>query len=85
MPSHGAVANRRFLVLLIAAAGLIFFTIALFSNHDTTALDYSTMPIPPVTVQDSTLKGDAIAGKLGNETLKYVDITVASGLSFEKG
>jgi len=70
MPSHGAVANRRFLVLLIAAAGLIFFTIALFSNHDTTALDYSTMPIPPVTVQDSTLKGDAIAGKLGNETLK---------------
>ena len=73
MPSQTASAmlNRRFLILLLTAAAILCFTyLGLFrSNHSSAS--YSKTPIHHVTVADSTLKGDAIMGKIGNETLKY--------------
>ncbi|MCJ1408632.1 hypothetical protein MMC19_002707 [Ptychographa xylographoides] len=62
--------NRRFLILLLTAAAILCFTyLGLFrSNHSSAS--YSKTPIHHVTVADSTLKGDAIMGKIGNETLK---------------
>lgn len=71
MPSPGAVANRRLLVYLIAASGLVaFFFVFLSGSGDRPALAYSQTPIHHVSVQGDTLKGGAIMGKLGNETLK---------------
>jgi FAD-linked sulfhydryl oxidase len=68
MPGVGALANRRFLVLLVAVFGAITFMIVLFSGP--VASNYSKTPIHRVTVGDATLKGGAIMPKLGNETLK---------------
>ncbi|SLM34535.1 ERV/ALR sulfhydryl oxidase domain [Lasallia pustulata] len=64
--------NRRFLLLLLAAASLLSLTLILFSGsrQSDNTHTYSLTPIHPISVQDSTLKGDAIMGKLGNETLK---------------
>lgn len=72
MPTPGAIANRRFLILLLAALGLISFTfILLFPPHTSSPNpDYSTTPIHPIDAQENTLKGAAIMGTLGNETLK---------------
>jgi len=70
MPTAVAVSNRRFLVLLLAAVGLVSLISVFLSRprHANAAL--SSVPIHQVNVNDNTLKGDAIMGKIGNETLK---------------
>ena len=71
-PSSGAVANRRFLVLLLTVAGFLSFTYIGLSRSSAPSLSYQSEPIHHVAVAEEILKGDAIMPKLGNETLKYV-------------
>ena len=68
LPS-GPMANRRFLVFLVAVVGFISL-ISLVSRQHGTDSAFSNVPIHRVSVDDSVLKGEAIAGKIGNETLK---------------
>ena len=74
-PSHGALANRRLLAYLIAAAGLLSLLILLSTGRSpspsSAPLAYSKTPIHHVEVDSETLAGGAIMPKLGNETLKY--------------
>ena len=74
MPSASSVSNRRFLLLLFLAAVFLTFTIFSLNTSDSEGapLAHGKTPIHHVTVADSTLNGEAIMGKLGNETLKYV-------------
>ncbi|KAI9870722.1 MAG: hypothetical protein M1830_003857 [Pleopsidium flavum] len=67
------MSNRRFLVLLIAAAGFLSFTfVFLFRHHPIGTRDpsYGQVPIHHVDVPPETLHGDVIMPNLGNETLK---------------
>lgn len=68
--SNLSMANRRFLVLLIAAAGLLSLISLLFSRRQSTGAALANTPIHHVSVDDTVLKGDAVMGKIGNETLK---------------
>jgi hypothetical protein len=81
MPTPVQIANRRLLVYLIAAAGIISFLYVSFTRHSGYAvrgglaptadpLAYGDTPIHHVKVESDTLKGGSIAPKLGNETLK---------------
>jgi hypothetical protein len=83
IPSPGAMANRRFLVLCIAAAGLLFLVYAgMLRRPSTAGADvggYGSTPIHHVSVADETLKGAAVMPKLGNETLKYVYAALVGG------
>ncbi|MCJ1386691.1 hypothetical protein MMC17_009817 [Xylographa soralifera] len=63
--------NRRFFPLLTAAALILCLTIYTLWNQNSPPIAYRELgAIHPVSVAESTLKGDAIMGKLGNETLK---------------
>ena len=68
MPPSGPLANRRFLIFFVGVVGFIFLISLIFrpSGSDSAF----SAPIHRVNVDDSILKGEAIAGKIGNETLK---------------
>ncbi|KAG7007110.1 hypothetical protein G7Y79_00011g030080 [Physcia stellaris] len=61
--------NRRPLIYILCAIGLISLLSLIFSSSPS---PYPTTqaPIHEVHVDESILKGDAIMGKIGNETLK---------------
>ena len=59
--------NRRFLSLLLVAAILLFLTSIFVQQRQSSDAAISQ---PPISVNTKTLKGNAIMGKLGNETLK---------------
>lgn len=63
------MANRRFLVIVVAVVGFVSLLSLVFRQHDTD-LVFSNVPIHRVSVDDSILKGEAISGKIGNDTLK---------------
>lgn len=60
--------NRRFLILLLATVALVSLLSLLFNRHPTSA--FVTSPLYPDPVDSAVLKGEVIAGKIGNETLK---------------
>ena len=70
MPTPGTVPNRRFLLLLITAVGLVSLLSWTFSGPRNLNATLSSVPIHQVNVDDDVLKGDAIMGKIGNETVK---------------
>ena len=70
MPSQGAIANRRFLVLLMAAITFVSVISWAFSSPQSIDPPFTSTPTHIVSVSDDTLKGDAIMGKIGNETVK---------------
>ncbi len=78
MPTPGAIANRRLLIYLVVAAGIVGFLYAGFFGRrgaaagggGPIAYKNSNTPIHHVDVGAETLKGDVVMGKLGNETLK---------------
>ncbi|CAF9915469.1 MAG: hypothetical protein GOMPHAMPRED_000766 [Gomphillus americanus] len=75
MPSPGAMANRRLMVYIVGAIGILSIFFITFSRHgptvsSNTPLAYAATPIHEVTVKKETLNGGAIMPKLGNETLK---------------
>ena len=71
MPTPGTVPNRRFLILLVAAIGLVSLLSWTFSDRSSNPnATFSSVPIHQVSVADDVLKGDAIMGKIGNETVK---------------
>ena len=70
MPTPGTVPNRRFLLLLVAAVGLVSLLSWTFSGRSNQDATFSSVPIHKVSVNDDVLKGDAIMGKIGNETVK---------------
>ena len=71
MPTSGTLQKWRFLIFLVAAIAFVSFLIWTFpdrsSNLNATS---SSVPIHQVNVADDVLKGDAIMGKIGNETVK---------------
>lgn len=71
MPSPNPSANRRFLVLLVLAIGLVSLLSWTFkSRPQNPTTNYSTVPIHQIKVDNDVLKGDVISSKIGNETLK---------------
>ena len=71
MPTPSTVPNRRFLLLLVAAIGLVSLLSWTFSDRSSNPnAPFSSVPIHQVSVTDDVLKGDAIMGKIGNETVK---------------
>ena len=71
MPTPGTVPNRRILILLVAAIGLVSLLSWTFSDRNRNSnAPFSSVPIHQVSVTDDILKGDAIMGKIGNETVK---------------
>lgn len=64
------MSNRRFVVLLVAAVGLVSLLSWTFSKPRNIDSMFSSVPIHPVKVVDTILKGDAIMGKIGNATVK---------------
>ncbi|KAM0794348.1 ERV/ALR sulfhydryl oxidase domain-containing protein [Usnea florida] len=70
MPTPSTVPNRRILVLLVAAIGLVSLLSWTFSARSNPDATFSSVPIHQVSVNDDVLKGDAIMGKIGNETIK---------------
>ena len=70
MPTPSTVPNRRILVLLVAAIGLVSLLSWTFSARRNADATFSSVPIHQVSVNDDVLKGDAIMGKIGNETIK---------------
>lgn len=63
------MSNRRFLMLLIVAVGFVSLMSIFFRRQNSNAA-FSSTPFHPVNVDSHILKGDAIMGKIGNETLK---------------
>ncbi|KAF6227438.1 hypothetical protein HO133_008882 [Letharia lupina] len=70
MPTPGTVPNRRFLLLLVTAVGLVSLLTWTFSGRRNLDATFSSIPIHQVSVDDDVLKGGAIMGKIGNETIK---------------
>ncbi|MCJ1258359.1 hypothetical protein MMC24_006192 [Lignoscripta atroalba] len=64
------MSNRRFFILLLATVFFFLIILTGLSRRGDSVTAYNQTPVHHVTVEDSTLKGDAIMGKLGNETLK---------------
>ena len=69
MPPSGPLANRRFLIFLVGVVGFISLISLIFRPPSSNAA-IGRVPIHRMSVDDNVLKGEAIAGKLGNETLK---------------
>ena len=63
----GAMWNRRFLLLMLAAAGFLTFSFVVLLRRQSS---YGLVPIHHVDVSPETLGGDVIMPKLGNETLR---------------
>jgi len=70
MPKPSTTSNRRFLVLLMAAIGLVSLLSWAFSSPRQSDSIFRGVPIHQVNVEDDVLKGDVITSKIGNETLK---------------
>lgn len=68
-PNTTAMANRRFLVILLATIGLILLISLLFTRQQNTGHAYINTQLHPV-VDSTVLKGGTISGKIGNQTLK---------------
>lgn len=69
MPLSGPMANRRFLVILVTVVGFISLISLVFRQRGPDS-GFSNVPIHRVNVDDKVLKGEAISGGIGNETLK---------------
>ena len=71
MPSPTSTTNRRFLVLVVGAIGMIFLLSWTFSPRKRDPrTSYATVPIHEISVDNEVLKGEVITSKIGNETLK---------------
>ena len=64
------MANRRLLMLLIAAVAFVSVMSWAFSQPQNPDSKFSSVPIHQVSVTDDVLKGDVISSKIGNETVK---------------
>ncbi|MCJ1345577.1 hypothetical protein MMC31_003784 [Peltigera leucophlebia] len=62
--------NRRFLILLLATVGLVSLLSLLFNRQQGTTSAFVTSTLHPDPVDNAVLKGEVIAGKIVNETLK---------------
>ena len=69
MPTASTAPNRRFLLLLTAVAFFLLLSWT-FSGRNHPITGFKTIPVHQVSVSDEVLKGDAIMGKIGNETVK---------------
>lgn len=67
MPNSSKMPNRRFLSLLLVAVMLLFIISLLLKQRQTPG---ATFPDTPVSIDKTVVQGEAIMGKLGNETLK---------------
>lgn len=70
MPTLGTVPNRRFILLLVTAVSLVSLLSWALSGRRNPDATFSSVPVHLVSVDDDVLKGDAIMGKIGNETIK---------------
>lgn len=62
--------NRRFLILLLATVGMVSLLSLLFNRQRVPTPPFVISPSHPLSYDTAVLKGDVIAGKIGNETLK---------------
>ena len=69
-PGPGAMANRRFLILLMAAVAFVSVMSWAFSSPRNADSKFSSVPVHQVSVNEDVLKGDAIMGKIENATVK---------------
>lgn len=82
MLTQSAMSNRRFLVFALAAISLILFLSIFFERQSQSSPTVSAAYISAMHPGEIVLSGEAIAGKLGNETAKYVALRM--NLRFRK-
>ncbi|KAL9597409.1 MAG: hypothetical protein Q9219_005162 [cf. Caloplaca sp. 3 TL-2023] len=70
MPSQAGIANRRFLVLLVSAAGVLTLLSLFFRSTPQTNHFPANDPLNHLNLNPEVLKGGVIAGKIANETIK---------------
>lgn len=70
MPPSSSIQNKRFLTLLIAAIGLVSLISLFFSGHHRRISALSSAPAHQVNVDENILKGEVVASKLENATVK---------------
>ncbi|KAL8950822.1 MAG: hypothetical protein Q9222_003169 [Ikaeria aurantiellina] len=71
MPSQGSVANRRFLVLIVSAIGLLAFLSIFFRSAPQRGHFLPGDPVNELDLNPDALRGEVVAGKIANETIKY--------------
>ena len=71
MPPQTSIANRRLLILIISAIGILSLLSVFFRSAPQRRHFPSGDPLNHLNINPEVLKGEAIAGKIANETIKY--------------
>ncbi|KAI4241920.1 MAG: hypothetical protein L6R40_004319 [Gallowayella cf. fulva] len=71
MPSQSSFANRRSFVLIVSAVGILALLSVFFRSAPQRNYYPTSDPLDKVSISPEVLKGQAIAGKIANETIKY--------------
>ncbi|KAL8851830.1 MAG: hypothetical protein Q9221_003256 [Calogaya cf. arnoldii] len=70
MPPQTSIANRRLLILIISAIGILSLLSVFFRSAPQRRHFPSGDPLNHLNINPEVLKGEAIAGKIANETIK---------------
>lgn len=70
MPSQSAIANRRFLILILSAIGALTLLSVFFTSAPQRGHFPPGDPLNHLNLNPEVLKGEVIAGKIANETIK---------------
>lgn len=71
MPSQSGVANRRFLLLILSAVGILTLLSVFFRSAPQRDHYPAGDPLNHLNLKPEILKGEVVAGKIANETTKY--------------
>ncbi|KAL8713591.1 MAG: hypothetical protein Q9220_002453 [cf. Caloplaca sp. 1 TL-2023] len=70
MPSQTGIANRRFLILIVCAIGLLALLSIFFRSAPHGGRSPPSDPLNKLNLNPEVLKGEVVAGKIANETIK---------------
>ncbi|KAL8663627.1 MAG: hypothetical protein Q9202_003697 [Teloschistes flavicans] len=70
MPSHTNMANRRLLLLIVSAVGIVTLLSVFFRSAPQREHFPPGDPLNTLNINPEVLKGEVVAGKIANETIK---------------
>ncbi|KAL8982650.1 MAG: hypothetical protein Q9177_005206 [Variospora cf. flavescens] len=70
MPSKTGIANRRFVLLILSAVGVLALLSLFFRSTPQRNQFPAGNPLNHLDINPSVLQGEAVAGKIANETIK---------------
>lgn len=71
MPPQTSIANRRLLLLIVSAIGILALLSLFFRSASQRRRFPSGDPLNHLNINPEILKGEAIAGRIANETIKF--------------